>query len=105
MNGWTQSRMRGFRNTHGITVYRDGEWAERGELTLPEAARMLNLSPLTVLRQIRAGVIPAKQYCAGALGNQTTGYRRSARDRALQGALQKPVIIKSKSKDLCLSIT
>ena len=58
--------MRGFRNTHGITVYRDGEWAERGEVTLPEAARMLNLSPLTVLRQIRAGVIPAKQYFAGA---------------------------------------
>ena len=66
LNGWTQSRVRGFRNTHGITVYRDGEWAERGEVTLPEAARMLNLSPLTVLRQIRAGVIPAKQYCAGA---------------------------------------
>ena len=45
LNGWTQSRVRGFRNTHGITVYRDGEWAERGEVTLPEAARMLNLSP------------------------------------------------------------
>jgi excisionase family DNA binding protein len=58
--------VRGFRNTHGITVYREGEWAERGEVTLPEAARMLNLSPLTVLRQIRAGVIPATQYCAGA---------------------------------------
>jgi hypothetical protein len=27
---------------------------------------MLNLSPLTVLPQIRAGVIPATQYCAGA---------------------------------------
>ena len=66
LNGWTQSRVRGFRNTHGITVYRDGEWAERGEVTLPEAARMLNLSPLTVLRQICAGVIPAKQHCAGA---------------------------------------
>ena len=65
-NGWTQSRVRGFRNTHGITVYGDGEWAERGEVTLPEAARMLNLSPLTVLRQIRARVIPATQYCAGA---------------------------------------
>ena len=65
-NGWTQSRVRGFRNTHGITVYRDGEWAERGEVTLPDAARMLNLSPLTVLRLIRGGVIPATQYCAGA---------------------------------------
>ena len=45
LNGWTQSRVRGFRNTHGITVYRDGEWAERGEVTLPEAARTLNLEP------------------------------------------------------------
>ncbi|WP_292572389.1 helix-turn-helix domain-containing protein [Mesorhizobium sp.] len=65
-NGWSQSRVRGFRNTHGIAVYRDGEWAERGEVTLTEAARMLNLSPATVLRQIRAGIIPAQQYCKGA---------------------------------------
>src|SRR5271165_2096404 len=66
LNGWTQSRVRGFRNTHGIAVYVDGEWAERGELTLTETARMLNLSPITVLRRIRAGMIPAEQYCKGA---------------------------------------
>ena len=66
LNGWTQSRVRGFRNTHGIAVYVDDEWAERGEVTLTEAARMLNLSPLTVLRHIRAGIIPAEQYCKGA---------------------------------------
>ena len=66
LNGWTQSRVRGFRNTHGIAVYVDGEWAERGEITLTEAAKMLDLSPLTVLRWIRAGIIPAEQYCKGA---------------------------------------
>jgi DNA invertase Pin-like site-specific DNA recombinase len=66
LNGWTQSRVRSFRNTHGIAVYADGEWAERGEVTLSEAARMLNLNPLTVLRQIHAGIIPAEQYCKGA---------------------------------------
>ena len=27
LNGWTQSRVRGFRNTHGIAVHVDGEWA------------------------------------------------------------------------------
>jgi hypothetical protein len=27
---------------------------------------MLDLSPMTVLRQIRAGIIPAEQYCKGA---------------------------------------
>jgi hypothetical protein len=31
-----------------------------------EAARILNLNPLTVLRQIHAGIIPAEQYCKGA---------------------------------------
>jgi len=66
LNGWTQSRVRGFRNTHGIAVYVDGEWAKRGEVTLTQAARMLDLSPLTVLRRIRAGIIPAEQYCKGA---------------------------------------
>jgi excisionase family DNA binding protein len=66
LNGWTQSRVRGFRNTHRIAVYVDGEWAERGEITLTEAARMLGLSPMTVLRQIRAGIIPAEQCCKGA---------------------------------------
>lgn len=65
-NGWTQARVRGFRNTHDIAVYRDGELAERGEVTLTDAARMLNLSPATVLRRIRAGIIPAEQYCKGA---------------------------------------
>src|SRR5271156_4732540 len=66
LNGWTQSRVRGFRNTHGIAVYVDGEWAKRGEVTLTQAARMLDLSPLTVLRRIQAGIIPAEQYCKGA---------------------------------------
>jgi hypothetical protein len=68
LNGWTQSRVRGFRNAHGIAVYVDGEWAERGEVTLTEAARMLDLSPMTVLRWICAGIIPAAQYCKGAPG-------------------------------------
>ena len=66
LNGWTQSRVRSFRNTHGVAVYRDGEWAERGEVTLTEAARMLDLSSMTVLRQVRAGIIPAEQHCKGA---------------------------------------
>ena len=65
-NGWTQSRVCTFRNQHGIAVYRDGERAERGELTLDEAAARLNLSPMTVLRLIRHGTIAAHQLCRGA---------------------------------------
>ena len=80
LNGWTQSRVRSFRNTHGIAVYADGEWAERGEVTLTEAARILNLNPLTVLRQIHAGIIPAEQYCKGA---PWVIKRRSIEDRDL----------------------
>src|SRR6201984_3761386 len=31
-NAWTQERVRGFRNHHGIVGYRDGEWADRGDI-------------------------------------------------------------------------
>ena len=45
-NGWTQSRVTGLRNRCRIAVYRDGERSERGEVTLDEAASMLNVSPV-----------------------------------------------------------
>jgi len=65
-NTWTQARVRSFRNDHGIAVYREGERAERGELTLQEAAARLSTSKMTVLRLIRAGVLRAHQICKGA---------------------------------------
>jgi DNA invertase Pin-like site-specific DNA recombinase len=65
-NGWTQSRVCGLRNHHGIAVYRDGERAERGEVTLDEAAAALNVSQMTVLRMIRRGILNARQLCKGA---------------------------------------
>ena len=65
-NGWTQSRVCTFRNQHDIAVYREGERAERGELTLDEAAAKLTISPMTVLRLIRDGTISARQLCRGA---------------------------------------
>jgi len=33
-NGWTKARVCSFRSHHGIAVYRESEWAERGEITL-----------------------------------------------------------------------
>jgi len=64
----TQSRLRGFRNTHAIAVYVEGEWAKRGEITLSEAAKILNLSPISVLRKIHTGVIHAEQYLRARRG-------------------------------------
>src|SRR6202040_3864118 len=38
-NGWTKARVCSFRSHHSIAVYRESEWAERGEITLEAAAR------------------------------------------------------------------
>lgn len=65
-NGWTQKRVCSFRNHHGIAVYREGEWAERGEITLEAAADSLNVSPMTALRMIRRGELKGRQLCKGA---------------------------------------
>ena len=47
-------------------VYREGERAERGEVTLDEAAEILQVSRATAYRMVTNGVIPAQQLCAGA---------------------------------------
>ncbi|MFN3078195.1 MAG: helix-turn-helix domain-containing protein, partial [Alphaproteobacteria bacterium] len=65
-NTWTEARVRSFRTSHGIAVYRDGERAERGELTLEEAAARLSVSKMTVLRMIKAGTLTARHACKGA---------------------------------------
>ena len=54
-NGWTEQRVRGFRKHHDIAVYRDGEWAERGEITLDAAAEIIGVAKMTALRMIRRG--------------------------------------------------
>jgi DNA invertase Pin-like site-specific DNA recombinase len=65
-NGWTQERVRGFRNHHDIAVYRDGERAARGEITLDAAAEIIGVCKMTALRMVRRGDIKARQVCAGA---------------------------------------
>jgi len=65
-NGWTQERVRGFRNHHDIAVYRDGEWAERGEITLDAAAEIIGVCKMTALRMLRRGDVKGRQVCAGA---------------------------------------
>ena len=46
--------MRGFRNHHDIAVFRDGEWAERGEITLEAAAKLIGVCNMTALDPARA---------------------------------------------------
>ena len=55
-----------FRRRRGVPAYRPGEMAERGELTLKEAAARLGVSAMTVLRLIGDGSISARQLCKSA---------------------------------------
>jgi hypothetical protein len=65
-NGWTRSRVCIVRNHRGIAPYREGERAERGEVTLEEAAGVLKVSEATVRRLINEMILPATQHCKGA---------------------------------------
>jgi excisionase family DNA binding protein len=86
-NGWTRSRVCWLRNHRSIPPYREGERAERGEVTLEEAAGVLNVSEATVRRLIKDKILPATQHCKGApwviqaedLGNETVKRTADAR--------------------------
>jgi hypothetical protein len=65
-NGWTKARVCSFRSHHGIAVYRESEWAERGEITLEAAAQIMDVSVMTALRMVRRGIIKGRQLCRGA---------------------------------------
>ncbi len=65
-NAWTQERVRGFRQHHGIARYRDGEWAERGEISLETAAEIVGVCNMTALRMLRRGDMKGRQVRPGA---------------------------------------
>ena len=65
-NTWNTTRLRVFRHNHDIDAYRDGERAERGEVNLAEAAQLLQVSSMTVLRLIQRKRLSAQQPCPGA---------------------------------------
>jgi hypothetical protein len=65
-NAWTQERVKGFRKHHEIEAYRDGEWAERGEISLEETANIVGVCAMTALRMLRRGDIKGRQVCPGA---------------------------------------
>jgi hypothetical protein len=63
---WTRQRVCNFRYHHEIARHRDGEWAERGEITLEEAAKIIGVCNMTALRMLRRGDIKGRQVCPGA---------------------------------------
>jgi DNA invertase Pin-like site-specific DNA recombinase len=63
---WTRTNVCGLRKTNDIPVYREGERAERGQVTLDEAADILKVSRATAYRMVCRGVFPAQQLCPGA---------------------------------------
>jgi excisionase family DNA binding protein len=65
-NSWTRARVSSLRHSHQIAPYREGERAERGEVTIEEAAAALSVSPSTILRMIKDGVLSAQHLCKGA---------------------------------------
>jgi excisionase family DNA binding protein len=65
-NGWTRSRVCILRNHRDIPPYREGERAERGEVTLMEAAKVLDVSEATVRRLIKQKSLAGHQLCKGA---------------------------------------
>ena len=65
-NSWTRGRVCSLRRQYDIAVYRDGERAERGEVTLNEAAAVLALSQSTIRRLIAEGALLAAQHCKGS---------------------------------------
>jgi hypothetical protein len=84
-NGWTKARVCSFRSHHGIAVYRESEWAERGEITLQAAAQIIDVSVMTALRMIRHGIIKGCQLCRGApwviKAEDLAGYREQKASR------------------------
>jgi DNA invertase Pin-like site-specific DNA recombinase len=63
---WSEQSVHGFRKHRDIAPYRDGEWVERGEITLEAAATIIGVCNMTALRMLRRGDIKGRQVCPGA---------------------------------------
>jgi DNA invertase Pin-like site-specific DNA recombinase len=63
---WTARLVCSLRRNHSIPAYEEGERQARGEISLNEAARALNVTPAIILRMIRLKQLPATQACANA---------------------------------------
>lgn len=62
-NSWSETRIRMFRNQHGIQVYSAGD--KRPWLTMEEAATELGVSVAVVRTMVKHGKLPARQIAFG----------------------------------------
>ncbi len=63
---WTPVRVCAFRKDHHISVYKEGEREQRGEMTPEEVSHELGISFSKVRKMIKCGILPATQVCTGA---------------------------------------
>lgn len=103
-NSWTRARVSSLRNHQTIEPYREGERAERGEVTLNEAAGLLHVSASTVRRLIEDGKLPAQQLCKGApwVIRSSDLDRAEVKDAALARRLRRPPSGNPQQKELDL---
>ena len=95
---WTEMRVRSFRCSHGIAVYKAGEREERGEVTLEQAAEVLGTSKMTVLRMIAAGTLRGLAGLQGrAVGHRAQRSAASGSSRGGSGAEPRPAPSRSEA--------
>jgi hypothetical protein len=62
---WTAASVRRFRQRHGIAPFDAAQKKSQGLLTGEEAAHALGISPMSVHRLVRVGILPADQPAPG----------------------------------------
>ena len=68
---WTEQSVHGFRQHRDIAALRDGEWAERGEITLETTAKIICVCNMTALRMLRRDA----RLCPFRMRRSTPGIR------------------------------
>lgn len=97
---WTARSVCSLRHRYEIAVYAPHEWRQRAEVTVDEAAAMLQVSDTTVLKWIRSGHLHATQLCPHA----PWVLRQSDVERFKATRAQSPSIDAANAAQLALQI-
>jgi DNA invertase Pin-like site-specific DNA recombinase len=58
---WTMGRVQAFRYKHGIPIYDPVEYEKKGLVNLQQAAKILDVHPMTISRLIKANILKGRQ--------------------------------------------